>query len=88
MLNKTSTSTFRWMASRKARLIKAIDNGEISEAEACCLHYLSPEELAEWRRNLAHGGVRELAEKQIPQRRHVVLRDSQPRPLPQYAAVV
>src|ERR1700720_3715702 len=64
MLNKISTSTFRWIAKRKADLIARIDSGEISEAEALRLHHLSPEELAEWRRSYAEGGVWGPMEKQ------------------------
>ena len=71
MLNKISTSTFRWIAKRKADLIARIDSGEISEAEALRLHQLSPEELAEWRHFYAKDGVWGLMEKQIPQRRHI-----------------
>jgi hypothetical protein len=71
MLNKTSTSTFRWIAKRKAHLIERIDSGEISEAEALRLHHLSPEELTEWRRCYAEDGVWGLMEKHIPQRRHI-----------------
>ena len=71
MLNKISTSTFRWIAKRKADLIAKIDSGEIPEAEALSLHHLSPEELAEWRCCYAEDGVWGLMEKQIPQRRHI-----------------
>jgi hypothetical protein len=71
MLNKISTSTFRWIAKRKADLIARINSGEISENEALSLYHLSPEELAEWRHCYAEGGVCGLMEKQIPQRRHI-----------------
>jgi hypothetical protein len=64
MLNKISTSTFRWIAKRKADLIARIDSGEISEAEALRLYHLSPEELTEWHRRYADGGVCGLMEKQ------------------------
>jgi hypothetical protein len=71
MLNRISTSTFRWIAKRKADLIARIDSGEISEAEALRLYHLSPDELAEWRRFYAEDGVWGLMEKQISQRRHI-----------------
>ena len=85
MPNNISTSPFRWIAKRKADLIARIDSGEISEAEALRLYYLSPEELAEWRRLYADDGVCGLADKRIPQRRHPVdgrrCRDFTPAPL-------
>ena len=59
----------RWIAKRKASLLREIDSGEISEAEARRRYHLSAEELAEWRRHYIEGGVRALMEKQIPSRR-------------------
>ena len=59
----------RWVAKRKANLLREIDSGEISEAEARRRYHLSAEELAEWRRHYIEGGVRALMEKHIPSRR-------------------
>jgi hypothetical protein len=39
----------RWTANRKKEVLRQIDDGIISEAEATSLHGLSAEELAAWR---------------------------------------
>ena len=50
----------RWTASRKAAIIVAIRNGEISAAEARSQYDLSDEELAAWMRDYDALGVRGL----------------------------
>jgi transposase-like protein len=47
----------RWTAQRKAAIILAIRKGSISAQEACAHYDLSPEELAEWERDLDRYGV-------------------------------
>ena len=49
--------TRRWVASRKATVVRAIAAGLISEADAMQRWQLSAEELAEWRRAIALHGV-------------------------------
>lgn len=44
-------NTRRWVASRKAAVVKAVRHGLVSEAEACETWGLSEEELGSW---LAH----------------------------------
>lgn len=41
--------TSRWVASRKAAVVRAVTHGLISEAEALKIYALSAEELAEWK---------------------------------------
>lgn len=40
--------TTRWVASRKALVVRAISAGLIEAAEACEIYNLSEEELADW----------------------------------------
>lgn len=48
--------TIRWVASRKAAIVKAVDMGAISESEVCARYHLSVEELTNWRESLAEHG--------------------------------
>lgn len=48
--------TVRWVASRKAAIVKAVDMGAISEDEVCRRYRLSVEELTHWRDSLAEHG--------------------------------
>lgn len=41
--------TIRWVTRRKLELLRDIDEGRITEADACARYALSVEELAEWR---------------------------------------
>ncbi|MEM8554322.1 MAG: DUF1153 domain-containing protein [Pseudomonadota bacterium] len=53
-----SSSTRRWVASRKATVVKAVEFGLISEEEAKSTYHLSDEELASWRSAVEmHGEV-------------------------------
>jgi hypothetical protein len=49
--------TRRWVASRKAAVVRAVDHGLITEAEARETWDLSEEELAEWREAVVRHGV-------------------------------
>ena len=40
--------TLRWVASRKAVVVRAVKSGLISEEEALCRYDLSEEEFASW----------------------------------------
>jgi hypothetical protein len=42
--------TRRWVASRKAAVVKGVDSGLITAEEACARYNLSDEELAGWRK--------------------------------------
>lgn len=52
--------TRRWVISRKAQVVRAVETGRISVAEACRRYDLTPEELDSWRRLVARHGVRGL----------------------------
>lgn len=49
--------TTRWVASRKAAVIKAIAAGLIEEEEAKARYALSQEELDSWKRAIAQHGM-------------------------------
>jgi transposase-like protein len=49
--------TKRWVASRKAAVVAAVDQGLIGDAEACTRYGLTAEELASWRNALDEHGV-------------------------------
>jgi hypothetical protein len=49
--------TRRWVASRKAAVVNAVDHGLISEDEACETWGLSVEELEGWRRAVSRHGI-------------------------------
>jgi len=40
--------TYRWVASRKARVVQAVKHGLISEDEALEIYQLSADELSSW----------------------------------------
>ena len=48
--------TRRWVASRKAAVVKAVTYGLLSENQAMDRYGLSAEELGEWVRAVAHHG--------------------------------
>ncbi|MCR9086436.1 MAG: DUF1153 domain-containing protein [Rhodobacteraceae bacterium] len=53
-----SPETRRWVASRKALVVKAVKHGLISESEALNSYGLSDEELTSWEQAVeAHGEV-------------------------------
>lgn len=48
--------TRRWVASRKAAVVRAINGGLISQGEAMDMYELSDEEIATWRGNVERHG--------------------------------
>ncbi len=52
-----SPKTSRWVASRKAAVVRAVDAGLIDNEEACEMYGLSEEELDSWRSAVAEFGV-------------------------------
>ncbi len=50
-------TTTRWVARRKAAVIKAIEAGMLTRAEACARYRISEAELRLWERALAAAGV-------------------------------
>ena len=53
-------STTRWVASRKAAVIAAVQTGLLTVIEACRRYGLSHEEFAEWERRYASEGLKGL----------------------------
>ncbi|MCI2393719.1 DUF1153 domain-containing protein [Aliiroseovarius sediminis] len=49
-------TTRRWVASRKAAVVRGVIYGLIAEKDAQEMYALSPEELAEWMRAVADHG--------------------------------
>ncbi|MEL6958382.1 MAG: DUF1153 domain-containing protein [Pseudomonadota bacterium] len=49
--------TYRWVASRKALVVKAVNAGLLSRDEAKTMYKLSDEELSEWETAVATHGV-------------------------------
>lgn len=52
-----SAKTTRWVASRKAAVVRAVDAGLVNAQEACDMYGLSEEELDSWRSAVAEFGV-------------------------------
>ncbi|MEM9583159.1 MAG: DUF1153 domain-containing protein [Pseudomonadota bacterium] len=52
-----SPKTTRWVASRKAAVVRAVDAALIDAEEACDMYSLSEEELDSWRSAVAEFGV-------------------------------
>ncbi len=50
MVNLPPPNTKRWVARRKAAVLTAVKNGEITAEEACRRYGLSEEELHAWQR--------------------------------------
>ncbi|MGR3493210.1 MAG: CtrA inhibitor SciP [Shimia sp.] len=53
-------NTARWVASRKAMVVKGVASGLISRAEACQMYALSEEELEGWMSAIALHGEKAL----------------------------
>lgn len=53
-------ATRRWVASRKALVVRAVDAQLLTPAEACAIYELSEEELTSWRNAVADHGVKAL----------------------------
>ncbi|MEO0486603.1 MAG: DUF1153 domain-containing protein [Pseudomonadota bacterium] len=58
-------TTTRWVASRKAAVIKGVAAGLITREEACEMYDLSVEELESWMRAAAAHGEKALKSTQI-----------------------
>ncbi len=52
--------TKRWVASRKARVVEAVEAGLLQPEEACQFYGLSPEELEDWRKRARSHGKKAL----------------------------
>ncbi|GGE20670.1 hypothetical protein GCM10011529_29160 [Polymorphobacter glacialis] len=52
-----SPNTTRWVASRKAQILAAINDGRISRAHACARYRISEAELRLWERAVECAGV-------------------------------
>lgn len=61
--------TQRWVISRKAQVVRAVDTGVLSEKEACERYDLTPEELNGWRQMISNHGVRGLRVTRLRQYR-------------------
>lgn len=55
-----SPDTTRWVISRKAQVVRAVEVGVLSVAEACQRYSLSEEEFDSWRALMREHGVRGL----------------------------
>jgi transposase-like protein len=54
------TNTTRWVASRKAAVVAAVQAGVLTVMEACRAYGLSHEEFAEWQRHYEAEGLKGL----------------------------
>lgn len=64
----TASTSTRWTSARKEEVVRAIHQGERTEADAMREHGLSHEELASWkRRYVVHGaaGLRAMAVQEL-----------------------
>ena len=59
--------TRRWVASRKASVVRAVEGGLISRKEALEIYALSGEELDSWAQAIASHGEVALKAKALPQ---------------------
>ncbi|QFU08879.1 hypothetical protein PARPLA_01986 [Rhodobacteraceae bacterium THAF1] len=61
----------RWVASRKAAVVRAVDSGLMSFKEACEIYDLSEEELQSWSRAVARHGEKALKATRVQQFRQL-----------------
>ena len=52
-----SPNTRRWVIRRKAAVVTAVQNGLISQEDACTRYSLSLEEFQSWQKAIAENGV-------------------------------
>lgn len=52
-----SPNTRRWVISRKAAVVSAVQSGLISQEDACSRYSLSLEEFQSWQKAIAENGV-------------------------------
>ena len=57
--------TKRWVAARKAQVVRAVQNGLLSIDDACRTYSLSLEEFLSWERLFSHHGHRGLRTTRI-----------------------
>lgn len=73
VLDAAKVETFRWSASRKAVVVKAVHEGKLSAADVERRFGISAEEFASWSRSLDKHGVAGLRSSRVqiyqPQRR-------------------
>lgn len=62
-----SPSTRRWVASRKAAIVRAVCHGLIERSEACETYGLSEEELDAWTQAVSQHGERALKATAVQQ---------------------
>lgn len=70
-----STSTTRWVKSRKLRIINAIEEGRITKEQAMEAYNLSAEELSSWYRMVKTHGPDALRTTHLKQYRKEDLKD-------------
>lgn len=70
-----AADTKRWVARRKAVIVAAVRNGELSLDEACQRYQLSAEEFHAWQRAIEAHGVAGLRVTRLQ-----IYRDAPPRP--------
>lgn len=66
-----SVKTRRWVASRKAAVLRAVEGGLISRAEALERYSLSEEEFTEWEEAVANHGEVALKTTRLQQYRQL-----------------
>lgn len=59
------TTTVRWVAKRKAAVVKGVQQGLISLDEACRRYSLSEEEYSSWENAIAQNGMTALKVTQL-----------------------
>jgi hypothetical protein len=69
MANLPPPNTKRWVARRKAAVLTALKNREITLEEACRRYRLSEEELHSWQRAFEADGLRGLLASRLPSSR-------------------
>ncbi|MEQ8332910.1 DUF1153 domain-containing protein [Nisaea sp.] len=55
-----SADTKRWVVSRKAQVVRAVEDGLVTLEQACARYSLSHEEFANWRQLIKSHGTRAL----------------------------
>ena len=69
MDNLPSPYTKRWVVRRKAAVLAAVRNGDLTVEEACRRYGLSEEELQAWHRAFDADGLRGLRATRVPAHR-------------------
>lgn len=57
--------TQRWVARRKAEVVRAVEAGLVSVADACARYNISEEEFDSWRARMSRHGVHALKTTQL-----------------------